>query len=128
MERSLRRHLVPMLAGAVLIGQAGCAERTGAQLTPTAALPCPPWVEFPADPHVNEDAAYLGCVNAVNLENMVESPDDLTHGRTLGPASGERQSIAVDAYNQGKVKTPTSGGAATPTIIMPAAAGGGGAQ
>lgn len=126
MERPLRRHLMPMLAGvALLIGPAGCVDRTGAQLAPTAAHPCPPWVEFPANTHVNEDPAYLGCVNAVNLENMVESPEDLAHGRILGPASGERQSIAVDAYDQGKVKAPASSGAATPTIIMPAAAGGG---
>jgi type IV pilus biogenesis protein CpaD/CtpE len=107
---------------ALLLVSAGCLDRSGVHLTPTAGWPCPPWVEFPADGHSNEDPAYLGCANAVNLEAMIDQSDDLQAGRPLGPASGERESLGVVLYNQGKIAPAKSAGSATPTIIMPAAA------
>jgi type IV pilus biogenesis protein CpaD/CtpE len=78
-------------------------------------------VEFPADIHSNADSAYLGCVNRENVMNMVARPEDLEHGRSLGPSSGERASSAVDAYNTGRNKLPAGTSSASPTIVMPAA-------
>jgi type IV pilus biogenesis protein CpaD/CtpE len=121
MERSARRVLSGILAAAgLLVGVAGCtADRSGVQIAPTAARPCPPWVEFPADTHDNGDSAYLGCVNAVNLKNMVDDPNDLGRGRALGPASGEREILGMDAYSQGKNKAAKGAGAAAPAIVIP---------
>ena len=103
----------------VLPGESGCVDRRSVRAAPTAALPCPPWAEYPANPYDNDNSMYLGCTNAVNRNNMVETPDDLVRGRPLGPASGERESRAVDLYNQGKTNAAKSAGSPTPTIIMP---------
>jgi type IV pilus biogenesis protein CpaD/CtpE len=91
---------------------------------PSAAEPaCPQWVEFPADSLRNRDLAYLGCANLANLRNMLALPEDLQHGRALGPASGERESLGVERYNEGKASADKNAGSASPTIIMPAAGG-----
>jgi len=116
--------LVASLGMAVLLAaMAGCIDRGGVHVTPTAALPCPPWVEFPADGHSNEDSIYLGCVNAVNLSSMIERPEDLARGRPVGPASGERETLGVELYDQGKTVAPKNTGSAAPTIVMPTASG-----
>jgi type IV pilus biogenesis protein CpaD/CtpE len=122
MDRSERLVPVVMPLLAVLL-LAGCASRAGVQTAPTARFPCPPWVEFPADIHSNDESPYLGCVNAVNLIKSAENPQDLVHGRTLAPAEGERESRAVDAY-QARVKSQSgsqSGGAA---FVLPPMGGG----
>jgi len=126
MGMSIEGNFIRILVGvALLIGLAGCtADRSGVQLAPTAARPCPPWVEFPADIHSNADSIYLGCVNDLNLRSMVENPGDLDHGRTLGPASGTREILGLDAYSQGPKKPSKSDASAVPAIIMPAATGG----
>lgn len=107
----------------LLVIQAGCVNRRMAGIRPTAALPCPPWVEFPASHYSNRDSIYLGCTNALNLERMLERPNDLILGRSLGPASGERESKAVERYNQGKVTSLIGAGAAAPAVVMPASGG-----
>lgn len=101
----------------------GCVDRSGVHVVPTAALPCPPWVEFPSDAHSNENSTYLGCANSANLVTMMANPADLLEGETLGPASGERESLGVDLYNQGKIDAKKNAGTAAPTIIMPTATG-----
>jgi type IV pilus biogenesis protein CpaD/CtpE len=109
------------IAGLLLAGS-GCADRADPPLpVPTAAQPCPQWTEFPADRHSNRDSPYLGCTNAMNLRSMVENPADLEHGRQLGPADGERETRAVEAYRQGKVKSGQGAGSAVPAIVMPGA-------
>ena len=123
MDKASVRDLIAVLTAALLLAQTGCAVRRGAQLAPTAAQPCPSWVEFPADTHSNADSAFLGCVNRENLTNMLERQEDLAHGRALGPARGERASSAVDAYNTGRTRLPGGTPAAGPTIVMPAAVG-----
>jgi type IV pilus biogenesis protein CpaD/CtpE len=128
MDRPLPRDVIAALAGGLLLmGSAGCALRRAEQLAPTASQPCPSWVEFPAATHSNLGSAYLGCTNHVNIRTMLERPADLEHGRPVGPAGGERESLAVETYNHGKTKLSkdTSNGA-SPTVIMPAAVGGGG--
>lgn len=127
MNPSKMRNAVGLAGGLILfVALAGCAaDRSGVQVAPTAARPCPPWVEFPADTHSNEDSIYLGCTNARNLRSMVENPEDLDHGRTLGPANGEREILGMDAYTQGAAKTPKSAGSAAPAIVLPAVSGGG---
>ncbi len=106
-------------SGLVLLTQLnGCASPGRVA---TAAMPCPPWVEFPAEGYDQQDPVHLGCVNALNLRNMVANPADLLHGQALGPASGERESLAVERYNQGKVREARSSEGAAPTIIMPVA-------
>jgi hypothetical protein len=54
---------------------------------------------------------------------MLALPEDLQHGRALGPASGERESLGVERYNEGKASADKNAGSASPTIIMPAAGG-----
>ena len=127
MDRSKIRNAVGLVAGSILlVALAGCAaDRSGPQVAPTAARPCPPWVEFPADTHSNEDSIYLGCTSALNLRSMVKNPEDLDYGRTLGPANGEHEILGMDAYTQGTGKTPKSAGSAAPAIVLPAVSGGG---
>ncbi len=71
---------------------------------PTAAQPCPPWTEFPANPYSNANSPYLGCNVAVNLRADAARPADLERGRPLGPADSQRETLAVETYQQGKVK------------------------
>ena len=100
----------------------GCAS-DDAQPVPVSANACPAWVEYPAGSGSNAGSAYLGCVNALNLRHMVEDPNDLRHGRALGPADGERQALAVKNYEEDKVKQ--SGDLETShTIFMPVTTGG----
>jgi len=114
-----RAFTLKLLGALLVIAQGSCIDRSSVRLAPTAALPCPAWVEFPADGHSNEDSIYLGCTNAQNLRNMVANPDDLAQGRALGPASGERETLGVERYNQGKINASKSAPSASPTIIMP---------
>jgi type IV pilus biogenesis protein CpaD/CtpE len=108
-------------AGVLGIGflLAGAACTHESLPVPTAAQPCPPWVLFPPDYHSNADSPYLGCVVAANLRAMVANPADLERGRPLGPGNGERQTLAVEAYQQDKVKPLQS-------VSSTSGAGGGG--
>jgi len=101
-----------------LLAQFGCASQAPLPV-PTAANPCPQWTYFPADRHSNRDSPYLGCSNAVDLRAMLANPADLDHGRTLGPADGEREGRAVSDWQQGKVKPDAGTGAMAPSITMP---------
>ncbi len=100
----------------------------GATETPALSLarPCPQWVEYPADDHSNAGSPFLGCTNAANLENMLDRPGDLDHGRELGAASGERETLGVGAYEQGLIKAfpDENASQAKPTLEMPGSAGG----
>lgn len=92
--------LLAVLSG---LGPAGCTTVNAVPESPGASA-CPQWAQDPADIHDNQPSPYLGCTNDVNLLRMVERPQDLQQGRTLGPTSGERQANAVKAYDTGQVK------------------------
>jgi hypothetical protein len=100
-----RRSTIATMLGVGMISLAsGCTAQPPPPTVSTAAQPCPQWVEFPLDKHSGEDSPYLGCTVDFNLRAMVANPDDLEHGRALGPADGDVQSRAVEAYRQGKIK------------------------
>lgn len=96
-------------ANIALVLFAGCASETPGPV-PATANACPQWTQSPQDSHSNADSAYLGCANALNLQHMVENPDDLKQGRDLGPADGARQAKAVKNYEDGKMKASTGAG------------------
>lgn len=88
---------------ALVVAALGCAPVEGVPES-AGVHPCPNWANDPVDDHGNQGSPYLGCTNDINLIKMVERPQDLQQGRTLGPASGERQAGAVKAYDTDKVK------------------------
>ena len=99
------RHASSASILAVTLLLSGCAQPKPAPLpVATVAQPCPPWALFPEGDHSNADARYFGCVSNENLRAMVADPADLDGGRPLGPAPGDVQSSAIEAYQQGKVK------------------------
>jgi type IV pilus biogenesis protein CpaD/CtpE len=122
--RRLRAAGASLLTGIVLSAMAGCAEAPPLP-APTAEQPCPQWVTWPTDEHSNADPAYPGCNVAANLRAMIAESTDLWRGRPSGPADGERESRAVESYQQGKVKAFEGTGALTPAIAMPGSASGG---
>jgi hypothetical protein len=100
---SLRSTAAALWAGIALMAS-GCADDPASLPVPTAAHPCPVWVLFPPNDFSNADSPYFGCTVAVNLRANVADPSDLEIGRPLGPANGERETLAVEAYQQGKIK------------------------
>ena len=110
-------------ANMALVILAGCASETPKPVSPSANV-CPPWVNSPEDSHSNADSAYLGCVNAMNLAHMAEDPNDLKHGRDLGPADGATQANAVKNYEQDKVKKSESP-ATSQVFVTPVVSGSG---
>jgi type IV pilus biogenesis protein CpaD/CtpE len=113
-----------------ILAISGCVREPAPMWQPIAITeqPCPSWAVDPADRHSNADSATLGCVSALNLRAMVEDQADLERGRKLGPASGERETRAVEAYQQGKV-APLAGSSsgASPQVVMPVVSAGSGA-
>ena len=117
-----RRTAVPTsLLVATLL--AGCAQDDRIWL-PSAAQPCPPWSYLSANTHANRASPQLDCANTVNLRAMIDRPEDLAEGRPPGPATGEREARAVEAYRQGKLKPLPSSEAATPILQWPGLSGG----
>ena len=124
-KHEIARVLRIAAAIALLAGAAACAtERSKAEF-PAAAMPCPPWLEFPADRYSDQDHTYFGCSNSVNLKTGLEDGRDLERGRDLGPASGARESIAAGQYESGQTKPLQSNGPPTPTIVFSGSNGGG---
>jgi type IV pilus biogenesis protein CpaD/CtpE len=99
--RGILRTTATMLCLGVVLAASGC---TGALPVPTAAQPCPQWVLFPPDYNSNAESPYLGCTVALNLSVNAANRADLERGRPLGPAEGQRETLAVETYQQGKVK------------------------
>jgi len=103
-----------LFAAIIAAALCGCASEEPA--APSADR-CPSWVDDPQDHHSNQDSAWLGCANALNLRHMAEDPADLKEGRTLGPADGARQAAAVKAYQEDKVKSSAGTGSSQPAFI-----------
>lgn len=100
---------------AVIALEAGCIDEHAPVAVQSS---CPAWVEYPKDDHLNDPSPYLGCTNRANLEQMLDDKQDLAAGRTLGPASGEREGNAVKAYQEGKTKTTPSGSSSGGAAIL----------
>lgn len=107
------RPLLPALLVACAV-LAGC-ETEHAPLA--VQSPCPAWVDYPADRHINDGSPYLGCTNRANLDQMLDDKQDLVAGRALGPADGERESKVIKDYQTGKTKT-SNAGATTPGAAL----------
>jgi hypothetical protein len=101
-----------LLGTGLLLIVPGCTAKPAPSPIQTAEHRCPQWADSSPDRHSNADAPYLGCISAANLRAMVANPADLERGRPLFPANGERESLAVEAYQQGKVK-PFQGASAS---------------
>ncbi len=71
-----------------------------------AAVPpsCPSWSAATTDPYDNKPVPQLGCATARNLAMMVDQPEDLVHGRTLGLASGVTAVGSVLRYNNDQTR------------------------
>lgn len=112
--------LARLLAATLTLALAACASQPPPKPASKAAAvtPCPPWVDYPANLHSNANSPYLGCANRANLEQMLVDKHDLVRGRKLGPANGERESSAVKAYEQGKIKLPNSSGASSGATLL----------
>ena len=129
MTRPIRHALDPrliVLVGALTMALSACArtDDTPPVAAAVAAGSCPSWTSYPLDHHSNAESPYLGCVNAVNLRNMVVDPHDLEHGRTLEPGNGERETLGVEAYQRAKMPPFAAANAPRPTISMPSQGGG----
>jgi hypothetical protein len=116
-----------MLGVGMMLAISGCGS---GPIPPVATVdrPCPPWEAFPTNHHSNADSPYLGCSSNANLRAMVADPADLDRGKLLGPASGDRESRAVELYQQGKVKAFGDSGPIAPSITMTTSGGGGAPQ
>ena len=98
------RHWASLAAGLTLIGLVGGCEPPERPLPVAANVsPCQGWPNDPPDLHANAEPFGLGCANRLNLRSMLDRPEDLQAGRPLGPASGARQVLAVEQYQQGKI-------------------------
>ena len=82
------------------------------------AVACSAW-SMSDDLHSNALQPSLGCASRRNLAKMAAQPSDLRAGRPLGPANGARESLGVNAYEQGKVKSFSTGQPMGSTIVMP---------
>jgi type IV pilus biogenesis protein CpaD/CtpE len=114
---------VAMLGLSMMLALPGCTSEAPPPPAHVTLRTCPSWWQFPTDRYSNADSPYLGCVTSINLRAMVADPMDLERGRPLGKADSERETRAVEAYQQGKVKPFQGGGS-----LSPQSSGGGGAQ
>jgi type IV pilus biogenesis protein CpaD/CtpE len=104
-----------MLSTGITLAMAGCAsEPSHPPPVQYIGADCPQWWQFPADHHSNADSPYLGCVTAINFRAMVADQADLERGRPLGRGDAERESRAIEAYQQGKVKPFQGSGSMSP--------------
>ncbi len=115
---------LPTLGLAVALALGGCAAELPALPYPSGESRCPPLVLPPSGFGGNDPSPVLGCISERNLRAMVADPADLRRGRPLGPANGERETRAVQAYEQGRIRPAAGAGALTPQVTMPGAGAG----
>jgi hypothetical protein len=129
--RTLSRTALAALGAGLLLGTAGCADRPPPLPAPMVQGGCPSWVAFPADRHSNADSPSLGCASNANLRAMLEDPADLERGRPFGPADAARETLAIEAYQQGKIagaSGSSTGGSTGSTPATSPGSGGGSIQ
>ena len=56
---------------------------------------------------------------------MVADPADLVRGKPLGPANGRRETLGVESYQDGKLKTLMGQETASPTVMGVSSSSGG---
>ncbi len=56
------------------------------------------------EPIEGKNLQLPGCANDHNLARMVVDPQDLVHGKPLGPADGEALSRGIEAYRAGEIE------------------------
>ena len=80
------------------------------RVTPTpegsvaTAPECPAWSDESANPFDNQPLPQFGCAHARNLADMVENPDDLVEGRTMGKERGVTHVGALRRYDNNQVR------------------------
>jgi pilus assembly protein CpaD len=108
-----KRSLILMTSG--LLTLAACADPTphpdyAIRVIPTAsggvAIPpaCPSWSTSVSNPLDNQPVPQFGCATARNLAAMVERPNDLIQGRTMGDARGVTAVGAVRRYDNDQTR------------------------
>jgi type IV pilus biogenesis protein CpaD/CtpE len=102
--------------GLFLIGGTCAAQTSSAAMDGQ----CPPWADS-GDRHTNFGTPAAGCSDLLNLEHMVENKHDLKQGRRLGPGDAEREILAIQNYEAGKVKDVKSEGTGTGALFIPTA-------
>lgn len=72
----------------------------------SAALPpkCLSWTAATVDPYDNQLLPQYGCATARNLALEIERPEDLVHGRELGPERGVTAVGAVRRYDNNQTR------------------------
>jgi type IV pilus biogenesis protein CpaD/CtpE len=96
-----RSHIGPLAFCAALV-LAGCAAPKPAE--EAAQSPCLATAERLDKADDGGMPAYRACANEANLKAMVANPADLEAGEPAGPANGERETLAVSAYEKGQTK------------------------
>lgn len=94
----------------------------------SVAIPpvCPGWAMATTDPYDNQLTPQFGCATARNLAMAVERPDDLLHGRNLGPERGVHGVGEIRRYDNDQTRglldpqTNVDSVAATTTSSTPA--------
>ena len=87
----------------VALAGTGCTDPASLPV-PTAAQPCPPCVLFPAALYSKAELAVYRLHRRGQPASQAERPADLDQGRPFGPADGQRETLAVETYQQGKIK------------------------
>jgi hypothetical protein len=101
-----------------LLALAGCSDFYSSTLRPdftirvtpteqgSVATPpeCPSWAEENANPFDNQPLPQFGCAHARNLADMIENPDDLVEGRTMGKERGVTAVGAVRRYDKNQTR------------------------
>lgn len=80
------------------------------RVTPTAAgsvataPTCPSWNDETVNPFDNQPLPQFGCATARNLADMVENPNDIVEGRTMGYERGVASVGAVRRYDNNQTR------------------------
>ena len=104
-----------LIAGALGLG--GCSTSESApsyaiQVIPATdahtavAIPpdCANWSDNDINFFNNQPLPQFGCADARNLAVMIDRPEDLLHGRELGPASGVLAAGSIVRYNNNQTR------------------------
>jgi len=73
---------------------------------------CPDWRLSPVTTYSNTSQGNFGCATTVNLGLQVADPRDLERGQGQAGPDGERNSLVVQQYRQGKDYSPSAAPAA----------------
>jgi type IV pilus biogenesis protein CpaD/CtpE len=114
-----------ILCAVLALTATGCASEDSNTANLATTPPYPVWANYSEDNHSNETTPYLGYTNHVNLVNMLDTPADMDQGRSLGYASGERETVVLKDYDQNKTSVFANPNAPAATSLMQALPTGG---